>query len=167
MTRTGYFASYSITGATLTISFGRIVSENMQIAHSCFQVCGLLIRYFFNWYTGGYGGLIKSKCVWVGCPHLLNKLCQSRHAPSSLCTIAVIYSRWRSLNHTQWPEYIETSVRDSQEDLAMFSHVCFIISRFTEVQSGKVYWQFQALGLQLLLPQTVFVTFNPNATLLG
>ena len=48
MTRTGYFASYSITGATLTILFGRIVPENMQIAYSCFQVCGLLIRYFFN-----------------------------------------------------------------------------------------------------------------------
>ena len=48
MTRTDYFASHSITGATLTISFDRIVPENMQIAYACFHVRGLLIRYFFN-----------------------------------------------------------------------------------------------------------------------
>ena len=48
MTRPGHFASHFITGATLTISFGRKVSENMQIAYSFFNVRDLLIRYFFN-----------------------------------------------------------------------------------------------------------------------
>ena len=48
ISRPGYFASHFIAGATLTISFGRIVPENMQIAYSCFHVCDLLIRYFFN-----------------------------------------------------------------------------------------------------------------------
>ena len=33
ISRPGYFASHFITGATLTISFGRIVPETMQIAY--------------------------------------------------------------------------------------------------------------------------------------
>ena len=47
-TRPGYFVSNFLTGATLTISFNRIVPEDMHIAYSCFHVCDLLIRYFFN-----------------------------------------------------------------------------------------------------------------------
>ena len=48
MTRPGHFASHFITGATLTMSFGKNVPENMQIAYFWYSIHVLFLRHFFS-----------------------------------------------------------------------------------------------------------------------